>query len=88
MSTGTTPSSTAREELGRFTGTLIGPEDGEYAEARKVFKAIIDRRPALIARCANPDDVAAAVGFARDHELRSAAAPTTALGWEPATTVS
>ena len=69
MSTGTTPASTAREELGRFSGTLIGPEDGEYGEARKVFNAMIDRRPALIARCANPDDVAAAVGFARDHEL-------------------
>jgi len=72
MITGTTPASTAREELGRFSGTLIGPEDGEYGEARKVFNAMIDRRPALIARCANPDDVAAAVGFARDHELRLA----------------
>ena len=72
MSTGTTPASTAGEELGRFSGTLIGPEDGEYGEARKVFNAMIDRRPALIARCANPDDVAAAVGFARDHELRLA----------------
>ena len=69
MSTGTTPASTAREELGRFSGTLIGPEDAEYGEARKVFNAMIDRRPALIARCANPDDVAAAVGFARDHDL-------------------
>jgi FAD/FMN-containing dehydrogenase len=72
MSTGTTPASTAGDELGRFSGTLIGPEDGEYGEARKVFNAMIDRRPALIARCANPDDVAAAVGFARDHELRLA----------------
>ena len=72
MSTGTTPASTAGEELGRFSGTLIGPEDGEYGEARKVFNAMIDKRPALIARCANPDDVAAAVGFARDHELRLA----------------
>ena len=69
MSIGTTPASTAREELGRFSGTLIGPEDGEYDEARKVFNAMIDRRPALIARCANSDDVAAVVGFARDHDL-------------------
>jgi FAD/FMN-containing dehydrogenase len=69
MSTGTKTASTAREELGRFSGTLIGPEDAEYGEARKIFNAMIDRRPALIARCANPDDVAAAVGFARDHDL-------------------
>ena len=69
MSTTTTPAGTARQELGRFDGTLIGPEDGEYGEARKVFNAMIDKRPALIARCANPDDVSAAVLFARDHDL-------------------
>src|SRR3954465_9093014 len=69
MSTASTPASTASEELGRFSGTLIGPEDAAYDEARKVYNAMIDRRPALIARCANPDDVAAAVGFARDHDL-------------------
>ncbi|MFI5026825.1 MAG: FAD-binding oxidoreductase, partial [Solirubrobacterales bacterium] len=69
MSTGTTPASTARKELDRFDGTLIGPEDAEYGEACNVFNAMIDRRPALIARCANSDDVAAAVGFARDHDL-------------------
>jgi FAD/FMN-containing dehydrogenase len=69
MSPIATPASTAREELGRFDGTLIGPDDAEYGEARKVFNAMIDRRPALIARCASADDVAAAVGFARDHDL-------------------
>src|SRR3954465_8557519 len=69
MSTASTPASTASEELGRFSGTLIGPEDAEYGEACSIFNAMIDRRPALIARCANPDDVAAAVGFARDHDL-------------------
>ena len=68
MSTGTTPASTAREELAQFDGTLIGPADAEYGEACNVFNAMI-RRPALIARCANPDDVVAAVGFARDHDL-------------------
>ena len=30
---------------------------------------MIDKRPALIARCATPDDVAAAIGFARDHDV-------------------
>src|SRR3954449_13201897 len=69
MSSTTTPASTAREELGRFSGTLIGPEDAEYGQACEVFNAMIDKRPALIARCANPDDVAAAVGFARDQDL-------------------
>src|SRR3954470_2997268 len=69
MTPASTPASTASEELGRFSGTLIGPEDAEYGEACNVFNAMIDRRPALIARCANPDDVAAAVGFARDHDL-------------------
>jgi len=69
MSTTATPAATARQELGRFEGALIGPEDAEYGETRKVFNAMIDRRPALIARCASADDVAAAVGFARDRDL-------------------
>src|SRR3954449_4811496 len=69
MSSTTTPASSATEELPQFAGTLIGPEDGEYDEACEVFNAMIDKRPALIARCANPDDVATAVGFARDHDL-------------------
>ncbi|MBI5105883.1 MAG: FAD-binding oxidoreductase [Solirubrobacterales bacterium] len=59
----------ARRELTGFHGQLVGPEDAEYAEARKVYNAMIDRRPALIARCAAPEDVARAVGFARDHGL-------------------
>src|SRR3954465_11151830 len=69
MTPATPPASTAREELGRFSGTLIGPEDAEYGQACEVFNAMIDKQPALIARCANPDDVAAAVGIARDHDL-------------------
>ena len=69
MSSDATPASAARQELGAFNGTLIGPDDADYAEARKVFNAMIDKRPALIARCASPDDVVKAVGFARDHDL-------------------
>ena len=38
-------------------GQLLRPEDGEYEGARKVFNAMIDRRPALIARCAGAADV-------------------------------
>src|SRR3954454_14062485 len=69
MSTVTTPSEAARQELTGFEGTLIGPEDSGYDEARTLFNAMIDKRPALIARCAGPDDVTRAIAFARDHGL-------------------
>ena len=59
----------AREELVGFRGRLIGPEDAGYDEARKIYNAMIDRRPALIARCADADEVARVVGFARDSGL-------------------
>ena len=69
MSTVITPAAAARRELSSFEGRLIGPEDGGYDEARKVYNAMIDRRPGLIARCANPSDVVQVVGFARSHGL-------------------
>jgi FAD/FMN-containing dehydrogenase len=59
----------AHEELTGFKGELIGPEDSGYEEARAVFNAMIDRRPALIARATDADDVAMAVGFAREKGL-------------------
>lgn len=58
------------ENLGaRLCGALIAPEDAAYDEARAVWNAMIDRKPALIARCAAVADVVAAVGFARDKGL-------------------
>src|SRR5215210_6671669 len=69
MSGVTSPASAARQEIASFEGRLIGPEDADYDEARKVYNAMIDKRPALIARCAGPDDVAKTVAFARDHDL-------------------
>src|SRR5262249_43543940 len=50
-------------------GRLVRPGDGGYDEARKVWNGMINRRPALIARCAGVADVIAAVRFARTHEL-------------------
>ncbi|HEX8995217.1 MAG TPA: FAD-binding oxidoreductase [Ktedonobacterales bacterium] len=50
-------------------GKLIQPHDAEYEAARKVYNGMIDRRPALIARCVDVADVIAAVNFARERGL-------------------
>jgi len=55
-----------------FRGTLIQPGDAGYDEARAVYNAMIDRRPRLIARCADVDDVVAAVNLARDQAIELA----------------
>ncbi len=52
-----------------FGGTLLRPPDEGYDEARRVFNAMIDRSPAVIARCRQPADVAAAVDFAREQHM-------------------
>jgi FAD/FMN-containing dehydrogenase len=58
-----------RFELPGFRGKLIHPSDAEYDEARAVFNAMIDRKPALIARCTSADDVVAAVTLAREQDI-------------------
>jgi FAD/FMN-containing dehydrogenase len=50
-------------------GALIRPNDEQYEEARTIYNAMIDKRPALIARCENVADVMAAVDFARENDL-------------------
>jgi FAD/FMN-containing dehydrogenase len=70
MSTNGAAAENARQELGAgFEGELIGPDDAQYEEARALFNAMIDKRPALIARCASPEDVTRVIGFARAHDL-------------------
>jgi FAD/FMN-containing dehydrogenase len=70
MSTLTTAADAARRDLGgTFGGELIGPNDPGYDAARAVYNAMIDRRPALIARCESSADVATALAFARRHDL-------------------
>ncbi|MCC5972115.1 MAG: FAD-binding oxidoreductase [Pararhodobacter sp.] len=53
----------------QLRGDVIRPDDPGYADACKLYNGMIDKRPALIARCANVADVIAAVNFARDHGL-------------------
>ena len=50
-------------------GQLIGPGAPEYDEARKVYNAMIDKKPRLIARCVDVADVIACVNFARENSL-------------------
>ena len=59
----------ARTELADFKGELIGPSHPRYADARPLYNAYIDKSPALIARPANADEVAAVIAFARRHDL-------------------
>ena len=65
-----TPAETAKQELGAaFEGELIGPDDAGYDEARALFNAMIDKRPAADRALRNRDDVA------RDRRLRARARP-------------
>jgi FAD/FMN-containing dehydrogenase len=59
----------AVEALRGFKGTLVRPEDPSYDDARKIWNGAIDRRPALIARCADEDDAATALAYALDAGL-------------------
>ncbi len=52
-----------------FTGELVPPSDPEYDSLRRVFNGMIDRRPAVVARCGRPADVSVAVNHARDHGM-------------------
>ena len=61
--------SAIQELASRLRGSLIRRGDAGYEQARAVYNAMIDKHPALIARCVDVADVIAAVNFARDHQL-------------------
>ena len=63
---------TIEELKNRLRGEIIQPGDDGYDDARKVYNAMIDRRPALIARCADVADVIAAVNFGRENDMLTA----------------
>ena len=52
-----------------FAGVLIGPDHADYDDHRRVWNAMVDRRPALIARCTTAADVSAASRYARERGL-------------------
>lgn len=58
-----------REFASDFRGRVVLPSDESYDGVRQVFNGMIDRRPALIARCADTQDVVRSVRFAREHEM-------------------
>lgn len=60
----------ARNELAsRFRGALLSPGCVEYEQARQIWNGMIDRHPALIARCTGVADIIEAINFARDRGL-------------------
>ena len=69
MTNATSTAQAARDDLADFQGRLIGPDDPDFEDARAVYNAMIDKRPALIARCADAHDVARAIAFARANDL-------------------
>lgn len=63
------PSGDVQDLRRGMKGRLVAAGDEGYDKARAVWNGAFDRRPALVASCASPADVALAVGFARTHDL-------------------
>ena len=55
-----------------FAGEIIGPEAADYDDARRVWNATFDRRPAAVVRPSSVDDVVAAIRFGREQDLEIA----------------
>jgi FAD/FMN-containing dehydrogenase len=61
-----------RELRGSLAGDVLAPGDREYDRARLCFNLLIDRRPAVIARCVHAKDVATALAFGQERDLEIA----------------
>jgi FAD/FMN-containing dehydrogenase len=72
-SSAATPTRAHIDELRRsFAGEIVTPDSAGYDDARRVWNAMFDRRPALLVRPSNVDDVVAAVRFGRERNLEIA----------------
>ena len=60
------------DQLRRSCPDVVTPDDAEYDESRRLWNAMHDRRPAVIARPSNAQEVAAAIAFGRDQDLEIA----------------
>lgn len=69
MTTQPIPAPVIQQFKATLRGHLLQPNDAEYDSARRVYNGMIDKRPALIARCRDVADVMSAVNFARDQQL-------------------
>ena len=65
----TLQSEDVKELKAKMTGEVLLPGDRDYDEARTIWNGFFDRKPAVIARCADAEDVASAVSFAAKHDL-------------------
>jgi len=63
------PAAAVKEFGANLRGTLLTASDADYDHVRRLWNKMIDRRPALIARCSGAADIAHAVSFAREREL-------------------
>lgn len=63
---------TSQTTIRGFDGELVKPGDATYDAHREIWNAVVDRRPALIARCTSAEDVAAAIRHGRDEGLEIA----------------
>ena len=67
----TTQTSKVKEKLrGTIKGSVLVPDDPGYEEARQIWNAMIDRRPAVIVQCVQADDVPPVIRFARKNGLQ------------------